>query len=175
MRIGAAQSLDVDDLNLEDQYLQLVHQPETGTTLKNGQAGERLVAISAGLVELLEEFKTNKRVEATDEHGREPLLSGQKGRIGKTTMRRTVYRITAPCYLDNECPDCSQDQDAKCGEAVSPHAIRRGSITHYRTNDVPIDVVGDRMNVSRKVLKKHSDQRPDEGKPEQRRRYLDKI
>jgi len=36
MQIGAAQSLDVDDLNSEDQYLQLVYRPKTGTTLKNG-------------------------------------------------------------------------------------------------------------------------------------------
>jgi len=116
MRIGAAQSLNVDDLNSEDQYLQPVHRPETGTTLKNGQAGERLVAISAGLVELIEQFETNKRVEATDEHGREPLLSGQKGRIGKTTMRRTVYKITAPCYLETNAPTAPKIRTPSAGK-----------------------------------------------------------
>lgn len=67
------------------------------------------------------------------------------------------------------------DDEAKCDEAVSPHAIRRGSITHFLSQDVPVEIVGDRMDVSRDVLDKHYDKRSEEVKLEQRRGYLDKI
>jgi hypothetical protein len=90
-------------------------------------------------------------------------------------MRRIVYNVTAPCYLGEECPNCTDDPDAKCLEAVTPHAVRRGSITHFLTSDVPVQVVGDRMDVSRKVLDKHYDRRSEEVKLEQRRSYLDNI
>jgi hypothetical protein len=73
------------------------------------------------------------------------------------------------------CPDCEGDSDAKCPEGVNPHAIRRGSITHFLTCDVPVEIVGDRMDVSRKVLNKHYDRRSKQVKVEQRRRYLDNI
>lgn len=58
---------------------------------------------------------------------------------------------------------------------MSPHAFRRGSITHFLTSDVPVDVVSDRMNVSRKVLDEHYDKRSEEVKMEQRRGYLDNV
>ena len=175
MRIGAARSLDLRDVDIEEQYLDLVHRPENGTTLKNGQGGERLVAISAELAELLEDYIADTRSEVTDEHSRHPLLAGKRGRLSRSSIRRIVYELTAPCYLGQECPDCNSDSDAKCPEAVNPHAIRRGSITHFLTRDVPVEIVGDRMDVSRKVLDKHYDRRPEKVKLEQRRRYLDKI
>lgn len=175
MRIGAVRSLDVEDVDIEEQYVNLVHRPETGTTLKNGQGGERLVAVSEDLADLLADYIDETRSEVTDEHDRSPLLPGNQGRLSRSTIRRIVYELTAPCYLDRECPDCNRDSDAKCPDAVNPHAIRRGSITHFLTCDVPVEVVGDRMDVSRKVLDKHYDRRSEEVKLEQRRRYLDNI
>ena len=175
MRIGAARSLDLRDVNLEDRFLDLVHRPETGTTLKNGRGGERLVAISVELAGLLEDYLEDTRDERIDDYGRNPLLPGNQGRLSRSTIRRIIYELTAPCYLDQECPDCTGNADAKCAEAVNPHAIRRGSITHFLTCEVPVEVVEDRMDVSRKVLKKHYDRRPPGVKLEQRRRYLDQI
>jgi len=175
MRIGAARSLDLCDVDVEERCLELAHRPEKGTTLKNGQGGERLVAISAELAELLEDYIEDTRSEITDDHDRDPLLSGSQGRLSRSTIRRIVYQLTAPCYLNQECPNCNDDSDAKCPEAVNPHAIRRGSITHFLTCDVPVEIVGDRMDVSRKVLDKHYDRRPEEVKLEQRRRYLGNI
>ncbi|MCQ4334663.1 tyrosine-type recombinase/integrase [Natronomonas sp. F2-12] len=175
MRIGAVRSLDLRDVDREDRCLKLAHRPDEGTTLKNGQSGERLVAISSELADLLEDYIENTRSEITDDHSRDPLLPGKTGRLSRSTIRRIVYEITAPCYLDKECPGCKDSRDAKCPEAVNPHAIRRGSITHFLTQDVPVEVVGDRMDVSRKVLEKHYDRRPAEVKLEQRRRYLDNI
>ena len=46
-----------------------------------------------------------------------------------------------------------------CLSSVSPHAIRRGSITHHLSEDVPEKVVSDRMNVNLDVLEKHYDRR----------------
>jgi len=175
MRIGAARSLDVRDVDIEDECLDLVHRPETETTLKNGQGGERLVAVSKELLELLENYIEDTRIEITDDHGRSPLLTTNRGRISRASIRRIVYTLTAPCYLDNSCPDCEGNSMTKCPEAVNPHAIRRGSITHFLTRDVPVEIVGDRMDVSRKVIDKHYDRRSEEVKVEQRRRYLDNI
>lgn len=124
---------------------------------------------------MLEDYIEDTRTEKCDDHGRIPLLSGNQGQFARSTIRRIVYELTAPCYLNQECPDCNKDSDTKCPEAVNPHAIRRGSITHFLTCDVPVEIVGDRLDVSRKVLDKHYDQRSAEVKLEQRRGYLDYI
>ena len=175
IRIGAAHSIDLNDVCSDEGYIDLVHRPDTGTTLKNGKSGERPVAITEGLDELLEEFIENVRIDAVDEFGREPLFTSQQGRLTRSSIRRKVYDTTAPCFQGKPCPDCIDNMDKKCPEAVSPHAIRRGSITHYLTKDVPIEVVSDRMNVSRDVLDQHYDKRSEEVKLEQRRGYLDNI
>ncbi|WP_338141483.1 tyrosine-type recombinase/integrase [Natrinema saccharevitans] len=175
MRMGAARSIDLKDVDLEDRFLGLRHRPETGTPLKNGVGGERLVAISPDLAYLVEDFIENTRPEQTDDVGREPLLTSREGRLASSTVRRYIYDVTAPCFRNLECPDCERGTTAKCPESVTPHAVRRGSITHFLTKDVPTEVVGDRMDVSRKILDKHYDRRSEEVKLEQRRSYLDNI
>jgi len=175
MRIGAANSVDLDDVRFDNEYINLVHRPDQGTTLKNGKSSERLVAITSKLAELLEEHVEANRYDVTDDYGRQPLLTTSHGRMHRTTMRRMINRVTAPCYRDETCPNCEQSSNKRCPEAVSPHAIRRGSITHYLTEDVPAEIVGDRMDVSRKVLDKHYDKRSQEVRLEQRRRFLDEL
>lgn len=175
LRIGGANSLDVSDVELEERYLDLKHRPDRGTTLKNGSGGERLVGITESLTRLLRDYIEVTRDEHVGENGREPLLTTRQGRISRSTIRRSVYNVTAPCYRGEDCPDCKESPDAKCPEAVTPHAVRRGSITHHLTEDVPLQVVGDRMDVSRKVLDKHYDRRSEDVKLEQRRTYLDNL
>lgn len=175
VRIGGANSLDVRDLDTEGQALTFRHRPDEGTTLKNGGGGERLVAITESLSGLLEDYLEATREDVVDDYGREPLLTTQKGRLSRSSMRRIVYNVTAPCFRGEECPGCTENPDSKCPEAVTPHAVRRGSITHFLTSDVPVEVVGDRMDVSRKVLDKHYDRGSEEVKLEQRRAYLDNI
>lgn len=175
MRLGSLKSLDLRDVYLDDRYLDLTHRPESDTPLKNGSGGERPVAITSELVQLLRDYIEDTRPDKTDKHGRKPLLTSQYGRLARSSMRRIAYKLTAPCFLDKECPDCTEDLESKCPEAVTPHAIRRGSITHHLTSDVPVEIVGDRMDVSRDVLDKHYDRRSEEVKLEQRRSYLTNI
>ena len=174
IRVGSAHSLDVDDVSLDENYVQLIHRPDEGTTLKNGKSGQRPVALTPDVSEVLADYIRTHRKDLSDDYGREPLFTTAHGRMHGNTIRRLTYRVTAPCYRGVDCPDCEGDE-SKCPEAVSPHAIRRGSITHFLTSDVPVDVVSDRMNVSRKVLDQHYDKRSEEVKMEQRRGYLDDI
>jgi hypothetical protein len=58
---------------------------------------------------------------------------------------------------------------------VSPHAVRRGAITHWLNSDVPEPVVSARANVSTAVLDEHYDRRTEREKMEQRRKYLNQI
>ena len=175
IRIGGAKSLDVSDVDIKDNHLRLVHRPDEGTTLKNGPGGVRLVAITDELAQLLEDYVDEIRMDSPDDYGRDPLLTSQYGRLSRSTMRRKIYEITAPCYLDEPCPGCNDSPNRRCPEAVSPHSVRRGSITHFLSQDVPTEIVSDRMNVSRKVLDQHYDKRSEEVKLEQRRGYLDNV
>lgn len=175
MRIGGVNSLDLDDMSFEQGRIRLVHRPDADTTLKNGQGGERLVAMTSELGDLLKDYINDRRHDVTDDHDRKPLFTTSHSRMSRDTIRKTVYRVTSPCYRGEPCLDCEEKPNAKCPEAVCPHAIRKGSITHFLSNDVPVEIVSDRMNVSQKVLDLHYDKRSEEVKLEQRRGYLDNI
>lgn len=79
------------------------------------------------------------------------------------------------CFRGDPYSEYTGTEGGTCREAVSLHGIRRGSMTHGLTNDVPVEVISDRTNVSRDLLDKHYDKRTEEVKPEQRRGYLDDI
>lgn len=184
MRTGGVHALDVGDYNTDEQYVEVRHRPETGTPIKNKGDGERLVALSDDICDLLDDWIANKRPNVTDEYGREPLLASRQGRLSKTTIRVYVYRWSRPCVYVEECPhdrdpeSCEGTADSsasKCPSSVSPHAIRRGSITHSLNNDMPDKVVSDRANVSPRVIEQHYDRRTEQEKMEQRRDYLDNL
>jgi len=184
MRVGGVHAIDVDDYNSEEQYVKIRHRPDTGTPIKNKGDGERLVALSDDICDLLDDWLDNKRPNVTDEYDREPLLASRQGRLQKTTLRTYVYRWTRPCAYGEECPHdrdpetCEgtvQHAASKCPSSVSPHAIRRGSITHSLNNDMPDKVVSDRANVSPRVIEQHYDRRTEQEKMEQRRDYLDNL
>ena len=184
MRVGAIHAADVDDYNPEEQYLKVVHRPETDTPIKNGVDGERHVALSESICDLLDSWIADKRPDVTDDNGREPLICTAEGRAHIGTLRGDCYRSTRPCAYTGQCPhdrdldDCVATEygsESKCPSSVSPHAFRRGGITHHLTNDVPKHIISDRANVSTDVLDKHYDQRDDKEKMENRREYLDNI
>lgn len=184
MRVGAAHALDLDDYDSDEQYIEVRHRPNLGTPIKNKEDGERLVALSDQVCELLDDWIANKRPDVTDDHGREPLLASTQGRAHRTTLRGYCYRTTRPCAYGQECPhdrdpdECDathRDAAYECPSSVSPHAIRRGSITHSLNSDMPENATSDRANVSKMVLEQHYDRRTEREKMEQRREYLDDL
>lgn len=184
LRMGSIRALDIEDYDSAEQSLRIRHRPETDTPLKNKQQGERIVAVSNEVCLVLDDWLRERRPDTVDDHGRNPLLTTNYGRVGRTTIRTYCYQITRPCMYGQECPhdreesDCEAtklDKSAKCPSSVSPHPFRRGAITHYLQNDVPETVVSDRANVTPEVIAQHYDQRSQKEKMEQRRSYLDDI
>ena len=184
IRLGALRALDVDDYDGVENRLAVRHRPGTETPLKNDDRGERLISLSPDVSSVIDDYAEHNRHDVTDDHGRQPLITTKHGRIDTSSVRHTIYEITRPCYYGRDCPE-NRDPDEceatsykyyhRCPLNVSPHDIRRGSITHFLTSDVPEEVVSDRMNVSRDVLDKHYDKRSEEVKVEQRRQYLDNV
>jgi len=175
-------SLDLEDYDREEQHVELRHRPDTGTRLKNKGDGERYVALSAAVCDAIDAYLKYSCQDTTDKHGRAPLFSSRCGRPAKSSLRDSIYRITRPCQYTGECPhdreidSCEameKDKASKCPSSVSPHSIRRGSITQHLSKDVPEKVVSDRMNVGLDVLEKHYDRRSEKEKSEQRREYIE--
>lgn len=175
IRMGTLRGIDVDDVDFDREAIHIRHRPSEDTPLKNGSRGERKIAITSDLAGLLEDYVDDRRENSEDDFGRDPLLSTEHGRITRSSIRRIIYRVTSPCYRGAECPGCEGQTGVRCPEAVSPHSIRRGSITHFLTNDVPVEIVSDRMNVGQRILDEHYDGRSEDVKMEQRRGYLDNI
>lgn len=185
MRTGALRSLDVRDYDSDNQFLEIHHRPDEGTTLKNGPSGQRHVALKDDTCLILDDYLKMNRLERTDDHGREPLFTTKHGRLAVTTIRRTVYCLTRPCVFTGSCPhgrtesecDAAQryEHASKCPSTVSPHPVRRGSITHFLLSEVPEKAVSERMDVSTEVLEHHYDARSQEQKMRQRRKFLDNV
>jgi len=177
MRQGTLRAIDVADVSIDDQHITTVHRPETDTPLKNGARGERLVAIGPTLTLLLDDWIHDRRPDVTDEHGREALLATtQSGRVSRSAIRRTSYWLTTPSFVGDGC-DCAVDEHEydgarTCPSSVSPHAIRRGSITAHLRDDVPKPIVSDRCDVSGDVLDRHYNELTEAEKLEQRREHL---
>jgi integrase len=175
MRTGALHSLDVEDVDTEKLALHLRHRPETGTSLKNGNRGERMVAISEETLQLLQDWIEHSRPDVEDDYSRSPLIATDRGRMAKGSIRKAVYRVTRPCAVNGDCCGEKGGFPSKCEASVSPHALRRGSITHHLKQDVPKQVVSDRTNVSPNVLDEHYNEMTHEEQMRQRRSYLDNI
>ncbi|PSQ19575.1 integrase [Halobacteriales archaeon QS_8_69_26] len=181
MRTGALRSLDLEDFHPDDNAVELVHRPETGTPLKNGEHGERWVYLGPRWTEVVEEYLAANRPETTDEHRRQPLITTRYGRASGTTLQKDVYRATRPC----EYRDCPHDRDpetceavgqddvpSKCPSSRSPHAVRRGAITHHLNREVPPETVSERADVSLETLYRHYDARTEREKMNVRKQHL---
>ncbi|MFB6222328.1 MAG: tyrosine-type recombinase/integrase [Haloarcula sp.] len=187
MRMGALRGIDLSDVHLRDQFISLNHRPDTETPLKNNVRGEREVALDSTTTRVLRDYISENRVDATDDYGREPLITTKFGRASDNSVRSWTYQYTRPCMAGQECPHgripetCeavdgkSRMSASKCPDSVAPHAIRRGAITHHLQQDTPPRVVSDRMNVGRDTLSEHYDARTPRQKMEQRRSHLPDI
>lgn len=190
-RISALRALDLRDLDLdadrpnaEGPALHFVHRPEQGTGLKNDEKSERWNAISEYVAGVVRDYIEGPRKDKRDDYDREPLVTTQQGRISRTTVRNTLYRVTRPCWRGKECPhdedpeDCvatEHGKQSKCPSARSPHDVRSGRVTGYRLMDVPRVVVSDRMDASEQILDKHYDRRSERQRAAQRREHLEGL
>lgn len=179
VRTGTARGIDVDDVNLDEGYIQLRHRPEYGTPLKNKHDGERFVAVSEEMAQVLDDWMHERHPGTEDDHGRTPLFATNYGRISRSNIRKNVYWATSPQFVGDDCScdvdEHGYDQIYRCEDAVSPHALRRGSITHHLRSDVPRPVVSDRADVSPDVLNTHYDETSLEEQMELRRNHLNNI
>jgi integrase len=181
IRLGTLRALDVDDFDREEPCLEVRHRPESETPLKNREAAERSIAVGDHYRTVIEDYIEHNRHDVTDDYGRVPLITSDHGRLTGTAIRTVVYRLTQPCRYaecphDKEPESCEFTNYAKvseCPSSLSPHAIRRGSITVHLREGTPGEVVSDRMNVSAAVLDQHYDERTEREKMRVRRDLLE--
>lgn len=181
-RQGGLRALDLRDVHLgENPYVDFRHRPETGTPLKNKLGGERPVALTDEMADILDHYVRNNRFDVRDEHGRQPLIASKEGRPASgNTVRTWSYLATLPC-LYGPCPH-GKDREtcewteyshaSKCPSSRSPHKIRTGAITYMLNKGWPPEDVAERVNASVKTIEQHYDKAdPDE----RRRRLLDRM
>lgn len=131
IRIGSALSLDIDHYSSKEQYLDLNHQPQLGTPLKNKNNGERLVALSRRICEIIDSWIRVNHPKVTDDNDRLPLFCTDFGRLSRNHARPITYSLTRPCIIDNVCPhdldleNCNayntQNKAYTCPSSRSPH------------------------------------------------------
>jgi site-specific recombinase XerC len=184
MRLGSLRALDLKDLELnrDSAVARVRHRPERGTPLKLKESGERNVTIAdEDLVEALKDYIKVNRSPVEDEFGREPLVTSNQGRLHNTSLRETVYKLVRPCYYSGECPhnreidECEatdREHYSKCPSSLYPHAIRSGSVTAHLSDDVPKEILSERVNMSQDIMDKHYDERSKEDKRRDREKYL---
>ncbi|WP_276258154.1 site-specific integrase [Haloglomus litoreum] len=164
-RVGAIRGLDIRDIDTDACTVRFVHRPETGTTLKNGAGGERLVGIPDETATTLTRYLALNRTEMVDDHKRRPLLTTTQGRPSKNTLRSWSYYATTPCRavecphgkLRQSCDWFTRGEAVHCPSTLSPHRIRTGSITWQLNRGLPVEVVAKRVNASPEVIRKHYD------------------
>jgi site-specific recombinase XerD len=183
-RRSGIRALDVQDVHLDEQFIEFVNRPDTGTRLKKGYDGERPVAIPQRTVDVLQQWLDNRRPDTRDEHGRLPLLPSQQGRPVVTTIQGWVYQATEPCNWTT-CPH-GRDPDScdwrraktasQCPSSYSPHPVRSASMTYQRDLGFPKEVVAERCDASIAVVDKHYDAATARQRMEERRRqFVDRF
>lgn len=186
-RRGGVHSLDLEDVHTDrsELFIEFHHRPEGGTTLKNKKAGEREVNISEEVAEVIDDYIEHNRIEVTDDHGREPLITTTHGRIAKSTISKYIYKWTRPCEIGKDCPhdrdpdECEDaqtiDSASNCPSSQPTHNVRKGYLTAERSNNIPIEMLADRCDVSPEVIKKHYDQRDKTDRRELRQEIYEEV
>jgi site-specific recombinase XerD len=183
-RVGGLRALDLRDVDLDDAHATFQHRPETDTPLKNGRGGERVVGLLPEVVDALESYINGHRIEIEDDAGRQPLLTGQRGRPTPGSIRDWMYEATQPCHYgpcphDREPSACdwrAYNAASKCPSSRSPHQVRTGSITWQLNRGLPVEVVAERVNATIEVIQRHYDKEHAVDEMEERRRpWLDNL
>ncbi|ESP87734.1 site-specific recombinase XerD [Candidatus Halobonum tyrrellensis G22] len=185
-RTGGVRALDLGDFHetsRDGPFIEFVHRPEEGTPLKNKWKSERKPPIRDSLRDVIADYIDTHRHDVTDEYGRKPLLTTEQGRPHKTTVQRTVYAVTRPCYYTNECPhdreinECEAVGDyntaSKCPSSRSPHTLRRGAATRNLNDGMPEEMASDRMDMTPDVLREHYNVQTEDDKRRLQREFFD--
>lgn len=202
MRLSTIRALDVEDFHTNRRhipsmadllsgadrpeiecYFGIADRPETETDLKNDSKSEREVTLSPEVAEVVDGWLKLHHPMVKDDHGRMPLIGTQYGRASKSAVRENIYRLTRPCHYADACPDdrdlsCDRRKSkeaSKCPFSVSPHPIRKGSITYHRNSGWLTKAVSDRADVSREVLELHYDMGSETEKRKRREKFLDRL
>jgi len=179
IRTGTLRAIDIDDVDTDEGYVELHHRPESDTPLKNKSDAERFLALDETTADVLDDWIADRHPDTMDEYGRTPLLATNYGRISISNIRKQSYFLTRPQFIGEECQCMVDDHDydavGECEDSVSPHALRRGAITHHLRKDVPRPVVSERANVSSEILEEHYDETSLEEQMKLRRKHLNNI
>lgn len=181
LRVGTARSIDVDNVHLDERYIELHHHPGQDTPLKKKGKSERKVAISETTASIIEDYIDTNRNDVEDEYGRNPLFTSEDGRASLNMMRNRVYALSRPCTV-GECPhdrdpeecDAAQARNVayKCPTSEATHAVRRGSITWHLREDTDKEIISERADVSVRVLDENYNNLSEREKMELRRDEL---
>ena len=179
---------DVDEAVLEEVELPFIffmHRPDgdPGTPLKNKLEGERPVAVTDDVADVVETYIRVNRTERTDPGGRRPLFTTGKGdtaRVSGSSIRREIYILSQPCRYgtcphDRDPDDCEAVEhgyEARCPSSRSPHPIRTGRVTHLRDQGWPPEVVGERVDATPETIRLHYDLPDKIRRMQTRRKYL---
>ncbi|MDH5019011.1 tyrosine-type recombinase/integrase [Halobacterium rubrum] len=184
-RLGAVRALDVRDFHPDDQFLEFVHRPSTGTPLKKKDQGERPVALADTTADAIRGYLADgQRWDVHDDHGRKPLFASRLGRPTANTVRVWTYMATLPCIYAgcphgrkrDTCEFTERGHASKCPSSRSPHQIRTGSITWQLDAGLPPEVVATRVNASVETIERHYDKATPRERMEHRRRaYVDDL
>ena len=181
-RVGALYGVDIRDYHPDERYVEFVHRGPA-TPLKNDVHGERPVALTEEVVDVIEDYRRVNRPDVTDDNGRKPLIATNYGRMSISAMRSTVYRMTRPC----EYGECPHDRDpetceamevgraSRCPSSRAPHDVRAAAIMRMRSLDIPPEVVSARVNATREVIEDYYDERTPRERMEQRREKVEVL
>jgi integrase len=173
LRIGALRAIDVDrDVHTDESWLELVHRPETDTPLKNKAGSEREINLHGWVADALRSWIDDRRQDRTDSFGRKPLLATKHGRMARSSIRRSVYTLTACGDLGNGC-ECDAPIISQCDDVVSPHDVRRSSISAWLDNGTDPTLLSQRVDTSKSTMDRHYDVRDETQKRELRRDAFD--
>lgn len=188
-RISGAIALDLSDFSVDDETgggtLNFQNRRYSGTALKNGNGGERIVTIKEDLVDVLNDYINARREATTDDYDREPLFTTPTQRMSRGRTYKDFTALSRPCHISNECPhdreisECeaaeSMEKAPGCPSSKSLHPIRRGSITYHIDRGWPKEKLSERVDVSVDVLNKHYDARRKEDKRQGRQEFIDLL
>lgn len=184
-RIGGIRALDLQDVELDTDspIVQFVHRPESDTPLKNDEDSERANRLGKRVATVLEDYIADKRRDVTDDQGRDPLVTTAQGRISRSSVRNTIYRVTRPCWIGDGCPHGKEidtcefndyEECSKCPSTRSPHDFRKARVTKFRNDGVSKGVVSDELDASEQILDKHYDRANQRQRAERRWRELNR-